>query len=48
MSKNKHGEVNRLFYKDTAVNLIGTQYDPIPGKNIFKLLNHHRPTAVVV
>lgn len=37
------GKVSRLMYKGGVLSLTGTEYEFIPQKNVFKLLNHHRP-----
>ena len=48
MQNSPNGRVNIFNYKDTKFTLVGAQYEFIPIKNIFKILNYSKPDLVLL
>ena len=48
MKKNPAGRVNIFDYKNTRFTLVGTQYEFIPPKNLYKILLYTKPSIIVL
>ncbi|KRX06902.1 hypothetical protein PPERSA_11547 [Pseudocohnilembus persalinus] len=44
--QNKYGKVNILNYKNSKITMVGTQYQFLPIKNIYKILRHSKPDVI--
>ena len=48
MKSNPNGRVNIFNYKETKFTMVGAQYEFLPIKNIFQILNYSKPDLVLL
>lgn len=48
MEKNPNGRVNIFNYNDTKITLVGAQYEFLPIKNLYQILNYSKPDILLL